>query len=831
MLRWQFWGSTMSERTESIFGAVAQHYYDRGLPVIPLHFHDKRPLLNDWARYHNLLPDADLQKYWISQYPANNIGIVLGEQSGICMLDIDTTNEALIKIIQSLIPPSPWYKIGAKGLTLAFKFNGLSTFRIRTEAGETVVELLSTRTQTVLPPSIHPTTKQPYRDNGKHLWDVLDQLPELDLQIETILRGALTQAGVNLSHSGWTRVTDFVASGSRDVTITSVAGLYAHGVIRGERSLREAIGIFRAYMRERIENVVGDEIDEEKHIRNLITFLKRDVLEKDKQLPTGWDEGLSADDKKNLGLDFTADNIEWNFDHMVEYLQSQFGIHPAETGSTGRARAVELVLGKIGKAQNLSTLDEERILTWIAETSGLRVKASSLRKRIREVRSGDLKGENHTEIAVAVIGDFEKVSPFRFYAGQFWYWAGSHWMRRDTADIMGRIASEYGNLSAARKQGDHSGIMKVMQNLTPRGLQTVDIKGINFVNGFLNAALQLLPHSPDYGMTYTLPYRYVPEVANKARHFMDFLHRVWGQDADYLQKVDALQDAICVTMFGLGPKFQRAILLHGAAKTGKSTMIQIVESLIADGAKSRVAPHDWADKFIPTGLANKLINMCGELSEDKLIDGARFKGIVDGDVIQGQFKGQQVFEFQPIATHWFASNHMPKTRDTSNGFNRRWVVLDFNHPIKDNERKLDYASTIIAEEREAICAWAVQAMPRLLQRNDITLPPSHEQFMREVANMNNSVRFFIVDSGQAQVVTPTGEKTSARTSELILWNKYYSFCIQEGGARAVSQKTFRARMRELSSELNFKVSVVPTPHGGQECFYENVILASAVRDK
>jgi len=50
---------------------------------------------------------------------------------------------------------------------------------------------------------------------------------------------------------------------------------------------------------------------------------------------------------------------------------------------------------------------------------------------------------------------------------------------------------------------------------------------------------------------------------------------------------------------------------------------------------------------------------------------------------------------------------------------------------------------IVAEEREAIVAWAVQAMPPLLANNDFTLPASHQEAICQVATMNNSVRMAV----------------------------------------------------------------------------------------
>lgn len=150
------------------------------------------------------------------------------------------------------------------------------------------------------------------------------------------------------------------------------------------------------------------------------------------------------------------------------------------------------------------------------------------------------------------------------------------------------------------------------------------MKGINFANGFVDQSLVLHPHNQDFGMTYTLPFRYLEGQAGNSPHFFQFLQDCWGVDPDFEAKKLALQEALCVTLFGLGPMYQRAVLLKGVAKSGKSQMLKIAQSLVPDDARSFVAPNDWADKFLPTQMHNKLINVCGELSEKKKIDGMRF---------------------------------------------------------------------------------------------------------------------------------------------------------------------------------------------------------------
>lgn len=806
--------------TDQIFASEAPHYFAQGIPVIPLHVMDKRPILRNWQKYHETMPDPDEQQAWLEQFPDANIGLVLGEQSGICVLDIDTTDEELIKLITKILPDSPWVRIGKKGMVLAFKYDGQKTFRIKLEDGSTVCELLSSRTQVVLPPSIHPETRRPYVANCQ-LYEVLDKLQPLVAEFEAILRGAFKDAGIPISLSGWTKTTEKVSIGSRDVSMIKVAGHYAYGVIRGELSLFEAIERMYVWNELNVERVAGDDVDIEKGIRNLVQFLSRDVIEKKKILPEGWDEGLTPEDKTRLGLEFSEDHEEWPFEKLKEYLHGAFESHPPE--SPGRMTAINYVVDKISKAKNLNRLDEDRLLRYITEAGGMRLNLTSLRARIKELSNGDMRGKDHTEIAKATIEEIEKISPLRFYAQRFWQWGGSHWEILPNIDILKVIANEFGHLDAARRNSDHQGILRVMSSLVVPHIKTLDVRGVNFANGLLLESLQLVPHNLDFGMTYTLPFEYKPELNGKAFRFMDFLESCWSSDVDKGEKFMALQEALCSTVFGRASTFQRAVLLYGPAKTGKSQMLRIAQALVPDNARASCPPDTWGDKFAPATMHEKLINTCGELSHNKRIDGQKFKSIVDGEEMSGQFKGQQIFSFRPRCMHWFASNHQPATDDTSEGFNRRWLILNFKQQVTAERRVLDLGDLIAAEEREAIVAWAVEAMPRLAEQRDYTLPKSHKEIIEDVANSNNSVRFFIKESGMVRV-DPSLIETSPPIVEMKLHNAYWSFCLGAGGARAVGARPFRQQMRDLQAEMNFEMRPVMRPGGFQEFLYYGLTL-------
>lgn len=102
----------------------------------------------------------------------------MGPASGLVALDFDTDDPKVIDILDRILPPSPWRRVGSKGFVKIFKYNGERTTRIQSPNGM-ICGILLKGTQIVLPPSIHPDTKRPYTANA-HLYDVLGQVPKLE---------------------------------------------------------------------------------------------------------------------------------------------------------------------------------------------------------------------------------------------------------------------------------------------------------------------------------------------------------------------------------------------------------------------------------------------------------------------------------------------------------------------------------------------------------------------------------------------------------------------------------------------------------------------------
>ena len=158
---------------------VAQGYHP--LPTAPADFqpakapvkwvpaYNKHVLFRGWAERTSPV---------LTPQPGPNIGVRCGR--GLVAFDYDEEEAALV--ISEAFDPSPVNKAGQRAWTPFYR----ADFVVPSEdffdtAGKKVLQVLSTGRQTVIPPSIHPDTNEPYRwTNGQSLYDTpLADLPLL----------------------------------------------------------------------------------------------------------------------------------------------------------------------------------------------------------------------------------------------------------------------------------------------------------------------------------------------------------------------------------------------------------------------------------------------------------------------------------------------------------------------------------------------------------------------------------------------------------------------------------------------------------------------------
>lgn len=798
--------------TDRVFETLAPKYWLAGLPAIPLRERQKAPVINQWSLYGRQMPSQSEQMHWLASYPNGNIGLPLGPFSGVCVIDIDTEDPELTSAILEILPESPWKRVGKKGMALAYKFEQQRNFKLRGPEGGMILEFLGLGNQVALPGSIHPDTGLPYTSTT-NLWEVLDQLPCLGEDIEDKLRGLLGTKGFELGAGGRSSPVDIVPAGERDVQMIRHAGYLARVVLGIDRSaqfsLMEAMGHMHHWVETYTVKVSGDAMDPGKGVAKLLEFLLRD-LEKGRTMPQGWDANMTDEVKEHptIARMFEMNATQrWDLVKAREWLTLKVLENPDDDRWI-MARINELIT-EIAKDEHFPGFEFRVLIQHIIQKGGprLNLKKSDLLIAFKEAKKGvvaDSIDDTHAQIARTVLETLQREGEIRFDHGQFWQWSGSCFSTLDEEALYMHVANNVKDNLLVRRHSDYNAIVEVLQRMCKGELIQCEERGINFANGFVDEELRVQEHDPKYGATFTLPFEYDRTNASRCNRWLEFLHDCWGHEPDFEQRVAALQEMFAVTLFKIAPRYQRAFLLFGRAGTGKTQILQVLRSMLPPDAVAELGPQHWGERFSLTALIGKAANICGELPENGMISGNVFKEVIEGSPCNTEFKGQDSFVFVPECAHWFASNYLAVSRDTTRGFIRRWLVLDFNKPVPEEDRIENLAESIVADEREAIAAWALEGLRRVLDARGFTLPKSHHFRMNQMRRINNSVQAFLEDARNIALVG--GGEMRCRE----LYDLYVFHMSDVGRNSPVSFERFMQMLEDLDLDVDHRVDPTGT---------------------
>jgi hypothetical protein len=169
-------------REQSPYARVGASLIADGYSAIPIDPMGKRPDLSlgmEWQRFCTRLPTQLEVDTWSKR--SAGVGVALGAASGgLVVLDIDVDDVDVIEAIESRWP-STVRKVGRTGYSAFYRASSevrARSFRRPSGGG---VDLLAAGRQTVLPPSRHPGTCEPYRWLTPRTLEntLIDELPTL----------------------------------------------------------------------------------------------------------------------------------------------------------------------------------------------------------------------------------------------------------------------------------------------------------------------------------------------------------------------------------------------------------------------------------------------------------------------------------------------------------------------------------------------------------------------------------------------------------------------------------------------------------------------------
>lgn len=377
--------------------------------------------------------------------------------------------------------------------------------------------------------------------------------------------------------------------------------------------------------------------------------------------------------------------------------------------------------------------------------------------------------------------------------GSFWRWCGSGVWKRVEDIAIKQIAQscEAGN----RELTGYfiSNVRSLVQNevYIPENRFDHDLRAINCRNGEIHwseTGWQLRPHALENYRTTQIPVEYDP--AAKAPRFIQFLDEIFRDDPDKPQKKLIVCEAIGYTLLSTC-EYEKFLMLIGPGANGKSALMDVVTALVGVQNTTAVQPSQFENKFQRAHLHGKLANMVTEIAEGAEIADAQLKAIVSGELTTAEHKLKPPFEFSPICTCWFGTNHMPHTRDFSDALFRRAIIITFNRIFKEEEQDKKLKEKLRAE-LPGILNLALKGIAGVFRRGQFTVSESSEEAKREWRTEADQVAQFIEEEC---IKVPRHEESSAN-----MYQRYQQWAEDAGIRKTLNRKNFTERLCRLGGE-------------------------------
>lgn len=182
-------------------------------------------------------------------------------------------------------------------------------------------------------------------------------------------------------------------------------------------------------------------------------------------------------------------------------------------------------------------------------------------------------------------------------------------------------------------------------------------------------------------------------------------------------------------------------VLYGTGSNGKSKFIKLLERFLGQENVATTSLDALnTNRFETFALYHKLAAVMGETNLDTLKSTDPIKRMTGGDLIRYEKKHADVIQEKNFTKLLIASNQLPLSRDESDGFYRRWRIIDFPHHFPEGPCPVD---AIPRQEFEALAHRVLEILPALLQRCRFTGEGSIEDRRAAYIRASNPVQSFI----------------------------------------------------------------------------------------
>jgi len=324
---------------------------------------------------------------------------------------------------------------------------------------------------------------------------------------------------------------------------------------------------------------------------------------------------------------------------------------------------------------------------------------------------------------------------------------------------------------------------------------------INVKNGMLDwKNNKLKQHNYKYYSQFQLPIKYNPEKdCPKWRQTL----KQWipEEEARYF-----LQE---FTGYCLIPdtSFHKAVILHGSGSNGKSTFLKVLVALFGENNLSSIPLHRLSERFETANIQDKLINICPDIDPTYLKETGIIKTMIAGEKLRGEYKYGASFDFKPVVRLIFSANEIPKARDKTEAWYRRFEIVKFPNTFRKTDPGFDpYLEDKLKKELSGILNWSIEGLRRLKDKRNFTESELIKEAKEEYERGNDTVIAFLED----MIEYPEDNYELCQN----VYKEYQNYC-EEAGMKYTTRRTFTSKLKKLGFEVKNKWRNGKT----QRCYY------------
>ncbi|WP_291571427.1 phage/plasmid primase, P4 family [Clostridium sp. UBA4548] len=323
---------------------------------------------------------------------------------------------------------------------------------------------------------------------------------------------------------------------------------------------------------------------------------------------------------------------------------------------------------------------------------------------------------------------------------------------------------------------------------------------IPVLNGLYNLENDMLePFTHSYIATNKIPVNYNPAAYDK--DLDQALNDICCNDRELRAVIEEMFGA---TLYRTN-KFNRLFILGGDGSNGKSTILDLMKSMLGKDNVSSIPLQDFAKTFKTYQIMDKLANIGDDISKDETKYTGVLKKLVTGETVNVERKGKDPFDINNYANLFFSSNHAVIINDTSYGIKRRVMNIPFNAKfVTGKNEKHDILNRARSGDKffmEYMLKLSIEGLQRLIKQGNYTKSLAVNKSNREFEENNNPVLAFLNELESYDVILFNKDEDAPSTEEVYL--RFTSWIINQNMKYGGTQKNF---LSEVKGITGFKIT-------------------------